>query len=212
MSDANPQYVGISLSAICEMLPRPQIMTGLFVELLQRHFADSRKIEQNKLRELIWQDNPATNILIESVWRWDPATTNKRPAVIVKRNGYRFQRVGIGDNRQQLQPADEAGHPSYWAPWLGSHTLFCIGGSGAQAEILGSEVQREMTQFAPVIRESLGLIRLEVSDVGPVSLLEEAQDNFAVPVNVAYAYAEAWMIRQEAPRLKTLSLSTILNF
>ena len=124
MSDAHPQFVGTTLSAICQMLPRPQIMTGLFVELLQRHFREGSFIEENPLRELIWQDTPATNILIESVWRWDPATTNRRPAIIVKRNAYKFQRLGIGDNRHQLQPADSEGHPHHLAMWNGSHTLF----------------------------------------------------------------------------------------
>lgn len=208
----HPQFVGTTLSAICQMLPRPQTMTGLFVEHFQRHFAETNFVEDGSLRELIWRDTPTTNILIESVWRWDPTTTERRPAIIVKRNQYTFQRVGIGDNRHQLQPTDAQGNPHYFALWVGSHTLFAIGGSGAQAELLGAEVQREMTEFAPRLRESLGLMRIEASQVGPVALLEESQDNFVVPVTVSYVYPERWMLRQQAPRVKAISLTTLLNF
>lgn len=211
MSDV-PQFYGTTLSAICQMLPRPQTMTGLFVEHFQRHFSETNFREDGTLRELIWRDTDTTNILIESVWQWLPRTTNLRPAIIVKRNGYTFQRVGIGDNRHQLQPTDSSGVPHYFALWIGSHTLFAIGGSGAQAELLGAEVQREMTQFAPALRESLGLMRLEVQEVGPVQLLEEAQDNFVVPITVSYCYPEAWLLRRQAPTLKTISLSTLLDF
>ncbi len=212
MSDAYPQFVGTTLSAICQTLPRPQLMTGLFVELLQRHYAQTNFIEDPNLRQLVWQDNETTPILIESVWRWDPTTTGLRPGIIVKRNSYKFQRLGIGDNRHQLPPADKSGNPHYWVLWLGSHTLFCMGHSGAQVELLAAETQREFTQFAPEIRQSLGLMRLEVLEVGAVHLLEEAADTFVVPITVAYAYPEAWSLRQEAPRLKNLSLTTLLGF
>lgn len=209
---STPQFVGTSLSAICQMLPRPQTMTGMFVEHFQRHFAETNFREDGTLRELLWRDTETTNILIESVWRWDPRNTNLRPAIIVKRNRYTFQRIGIGDNRHQLQPTDGQGNPHYFALWIGSHTLFAMGGSGAQAELLGAEVQREMTQFGPALRKSLGLMRLEVVDVGPVHLLEEAQDNFVVPITVSYCYPEAWMLRPQAPTAKVISLSTLLDF
>jgi hypothetical protein len=89
--------------------------------------------------------------------------------------------------------------------------LFCIGGSGAQAEILGSEVQRELTQFTPVIARSLDIKRLQVQQVGAVAELEEGQENFVVPITVGYTYEERWMIRQQAPLLTRVSLSMILD-
>jgi hypothetical protein len=131
-----------------------------------------------------------------------------RPGVIVKRNSYANSRRGIGD-RHQGQPVDAEGNAHYTTFWNGSHTLFCIGGSGAQAELLGAEVQRELTQFGPEIARVLDLKRWQVSQIGAVAELAEAQANFVVPITVGYAYEERWIIRQQVPRLNKISMSML---
>jgi hypothetical protein len=204
------QVLGTRYSSLCSLLGRPLIMTGLFRDILIRHFAASAYIEEPDLRHLIWKTGEDTNILIESVYRWRPELTEHRPAVLVKRNAYQNQRRGIGDRRQGA-PADRYGHDKFTTLWVGSHTLFCVGGSGAQAELLGSEVQRELTQFGPAIAAVTGLLRLQVTQIGAVAELEEAQENWVVPVTVGYGYEESWEIRPQALRLSRVSLSLLTD-
>jgi hypothetical protein len=185
-------------------------MTGVFRDILSRHFSQASTIEEPDLRHLVWSTDATTGILIETVHRWLPQMTEKRPAVIVRRNAYQNQRRGIGD-KHQGPSVDDTGDPHYTTYWAGSHTLFCIGASGAQAELLSTEVQRELTEFGPIILCVLGLMRFQVTQVGGVSILEEAQENFVVPVTVGYAYEERWAIRPQAARLKSISLQTILE-
>ena len=192
-------------SSLCHLLPRPLIMTGFLRDYLTRHFQESM-IEEASLRHLIWQNNPATPILIEASHRWRPQTTETRPAILIRRNKYGNQRVGIAD-RMQGNPADHRGDPHFATYWIGSHTLFCIGGSGAQAELLGAEVQREFTEFAHTIQRSLGLMRFAVGEIDSVHLLREGPETFAVPVVLAYAYEQRWAIRQQA-RTLNVSFST----
>ena len=78
--------------------------------------------------------------------------------------------------------------------------------------MLATEVQRELTGFGPVILKSLGLHRFQVTEVGAIAELEEATENFVVPVTVGYAYEQRWLIKRQAPTLRTISLSTILDF
>ena len=208
--EATPQFIGPHPSAICSLLPRPLIMTGLLRDLLTRHFALPGYIEEPDLRHLIWQDAPTTGILIESYHRWDPRTMEKRPAVILKRNAYQNQRIAIDDRHQPT--LRDRGDRHYVTMWIGSHTLFCIGGSGAQVELLATEVQRELTEFGPLIREKIPLHRFAVVEVGAIAQLEEATENYVVPVNVGYAYQECWALRQQAPTLKRISLSMLLDF
>lgn len=111
----------------------------------------------------------------------------------------------------QGNPADRQGNPHYATYWIGSHTLFCIGGSGAQAELLATEVQREMTEFGPVIHKVMGLHRFQAAEVGEIGELEESTENFVVPVTVAYAFEQRWILLQQAPRLSAISLSMILE-
>jgi hypothetical protein len=207
----DPQFLGTpSLSTLCSTMPRPLLMTGFFRDMLMQGFADADHIEQPDLKRLIWRQDETTNILIEAIHRWRPELTEHRPGVIIKRNAYTSQRMGIAD-RLQASAADKRGDPHFETFWVGSHTLFCIGGSGSQADLLGAEVQRRITGFSEVIRSSLMLHRFLVTEIGAVSELEEATENFVVPVTVGYAYSERWKNLQQAPRLNTISLSSLLD-
>jgi hypothetical protein len=126
-----------------------------------------------------------------------------RPAILIKRNAYRNVRVGILDR----VGADEEGNDNFATLWVGSHTLFCIHGSGAGTEILATEAQQELTQFAPVITEMLGLHKFKVNEVGPVSELEEATENFVAPITIGWAYEETWSIAPEALKLSAISMA-----
>lgn len=207
---AAPQFIGITVSNLCSVLPRPLILTGLFRELLIRHFAKAEYVENPELAHLLWQEGEKSPILIESVHRWRPETTERRPAILIKRNSYSNRRMGIGD-RNQGSPTDRFGTDHYTTFWVGSHTLFCIARSGAQAELLAAEVQRELHQFHPIIRASALLHRFQVTEVGTVAEVEEATESFVVPVTVGYAYEDQWTITQEAPVLRSLRLSFVLD-
>lgn len=205
-----PQYIPLTLSSLCSILPRPLILTGAFREILVNHFATASHIETPELRQLIWRNGEQTGILIESIHRWRPETTEKRPAIIIKRNAYQVLREGIGD-LLQMPIADREGNPHYSSFMRGSHTLFCVGGTGAQAELLAAEVYRETHHFAPVLRRVLHLKQLRAVEVGAVQELEEATETFVVPVTVAYAYEDNWVIRKETQLLRSLRMSYVLD-
>ncbi len=197
-------------SAVCAFLPTRYLLTGLFRDVMTKHFADASNIQHEALRALLWKQTDDTGILVESVLKWQPQTTERRPAILIKPNSMQNTRRGIGDRRQG--PAtDKSGNPVYSTFWVGSHTLFCIGGTGAQVEYLQCEVQRELTQFGPEIAKALNLLRFQVLEVGEVGEVEEATENFIVPVTIGWAYEERWVVNLQAPRLKVVSLTMILD-
>jgi hypothetical protein len=198
-----------SWSSLLLVLARPIVLTGLLRDVLTRHF-QAGGIEDPRLRDMIWRDGPAGQILIETAHRWLPQQTEKRPAIILKRNAYANIRLGIGD--KHLGGPDIHGDDHFTTLWSGSHTLFCLGASGAQAEVLGTEVQRQLTEFAAVIRQQLDLHRFQVLQIGEIGELEEAQENYVVPVTVGYTFQENWVISPHAPQLSKVALSTILKF
>lgn len=194
-------------SALCSLGWRPILLTGLFRDVLTRHFETPSNVEDVDLQQFVWRPDERTGILIESVYRWRSELVEKRPAVIIKPNARQNLRVGIAD----ALGADERGHLLFQTFWIGSHTLFCIHGSGAGADILATEVQRELTQFGPVIQQSLGLYRLQVTEVGAAFEVEEAKESFAVPVTVGWAYDERWTVKYESLHLRKIPLSTLLD-
>lgn len=197
----------IEASSLCARGWRPLMITGLLRDLLARHFSEPLDIEEPDLRHLIWREGTTTGILVESIHRFRPELVNKRPAVIIKRNAMQNLRLGIGDSTG----ATGQGVPTFKTYWVGSHTLFCLHESGASVEILATEVQRELTQFAPLVSEYLGLPRWQVTEVGEISEVEEARETLAVPVTVGWAYEETWALHKQSLKLRKITLSALLD-
>ena len=194
-------------TTLCNMGWRPLMLTGLLRDMLTRHFSSPLLIEDHDLRRLVWREDERTGILIESISRWRQTLVEKRPAVIIKANGRKNVRLGIED----AAGIDSQGNAQYQTFWVGSHTLFCIHSSGASTEILATEVQRELTQFHPVVTGQLGLLSWQVTDVGGLAELEEASESFVIPVTVAWTYTEKWKLSVESLRLRKLDLRVLLD-
>jgi hypothetical protein len=183
------------------------MLTGLFRDMLVRHFASPLMIEQRDLRQYVWSNDERTGILVESVHRYRSDTVGKRPAILIKRNAYASRKIVLSD----LSGTNGRGEDSYTKIWVGSHTLFCIHGTGASVEILATEVQRELTQFSPVVRQYLSLHSYDVTEVGAASILEEATQNCVIPITVAWAYQERWKLQPEALPLRRVPFSVLLD-
>jgi hypothetical protein len=183
-------------------------MTGFFREWFINHFANADNIEARELRGKLWKAIASTDIVIESITQWRPDLTQKRLAIIIKRNDWQVQRITIGDRLHGNIPF--SGNREHSVLVTGSHTFFCLAGRGTEAEILAAEVYREMMQFGPVIRDELDLKRFVVVSVGSLFELEESKENFGVPVTVSYVADESWQLVPQSVVLKSIVLSKFI--
>jgi hypothetical protein len=193
-------------SSPCSFGLTPILMTGFLIQWIGDHFSRRQNIEHPELRDVLWRANTRNGILIASITDWKPAAVENRPAVIVKRNAWQPERLAIDD---RLTPSGD-GYEHYCMLMRGSHTIFCLAGEGGEVEVLGAEVFRELLTFCSIIRRTLDLKRFSVSELGPVHELQEATENYAVPITVAYASELDWRIEQDAPMLKRFVLSANL--
>lgn len=208
----NPENRVDTISELCGYGMRPHVVTGVLRQLLIAHFADANNIEDPLLRQKFidsgaWQVDENglndTGILIESITRWTPNSANKRPAVLIKRNSWQWQKLAIGD----LTGHDySTGEKSYTGLWQGSHSLYCIAAWGLETELLATEVVRFLTHFSPWIREQMNFKRFMVTEVGGVGEVKEVVQGYAVPVTVSYVAEESWSLQPYAPRLKRIVL------
>jgi hypothetical protein len=220
----------VPVSSLCTTGHVANVITGVWVRVLREHFSNSANLEFNginalgreELEQYIWAgdgqgnaDATKTRIQIDSVLRYNAQDVQRRPALYVKRNTFQTQRLGIRDGftlgpRRTPEGGIERVQGEYKARiLLGSHTVFCVGGSGAEAELLGMEVFSHLVGFSQILREDLKLHRLEVTEVGEAAVLDEAVERFVVPVTVAYAAIPAWRVDVVAPWLKTLEINVV---
>lgn len=194
---------------------RPILITGLIRDLLIQHFAEPGlaqdtifRLAAEQGRPNTWREGTDTGILIESIHRWRGELVGLRPAVIIKRNSYSGLRLGLGDRVR----VDGRGFQTFSKLWVGSHTVFCLHGSGAGVELLSCEVKDHLDQNSQVITEYLGLLRWQVTEVGPISEIEESKETFVVPVTVGWAFQSNWTLELESPKLRRVTLATLLQF
>ena len=189
-------------SSVCQLGMRPLILTGALRHILIHLFSSASQIEEPDLRSYIWREGRDTSILIESVNKWRGDLVEFRPAVLIKRNPFRNVRLGIADRVGMTGETFD----TYNTAWVGSHSIFCINGSGASTELLATEVQRGLLQFGPVIGEQLQLMKFQVTEIGAVSEVEEAKENFAIPITIGWAYQEQWELSRESMKLSNVAM------
>jgi hypothetical protein len=142
-----------------------------------------------------------SGFLVESITRWQPNIADKRPAILIKRNSWKWQKLGIGNI---CGGNAYTGAQGYTGAWEGSHTLFCLAPNGVETELLTTEVVKFLLHFSPLIVEQMNLLRFFVAEVGGIGEVQEVIQGYAVPVTVAYVAEESWELQPYAPRLKRI--------
>ena len=228
--DVPQTFVGLDrASSICTTRHPANVLTGIVLRLLQEHFANPENLEYNGLNEFdslegmrpkrqlqgyTWDpDNTKTAIQIQPVWMYNTQDVDRTPGLYVKRNAQQPQRIAIDDGgfvAQSRRGADgkviEVEGQYYAQMVVGSHTIFVVSKLGAEAELLGQEVFNHLMMFGPAIRQDMRFHRFLVHEVGELSLLEEFDEHYVVPVVAGYAFSWAWRLKQVAPWLKTLAV------
>lgn len=188
-------------SSICSTGPNLFVLNGALLTLIRRHFADPAGIVDPDLRNYVWTDGDGceSNIMIEPIYKWDATKIQQRPGVVVKRGQWKTQRLGIGD--RHLGPPKQVGYTEFEHVILmqGTHTFFCLGNSGLEAEKVGQEVAFELLGFSEIIRQQFQLARFQLLGIDAVHRIEECQDHFVVPVNVGYGIQFNWEVLRQAP-------------
>lgn len=205
----------IDIGYFCDNGWHPLLITGFFRDLLIRQWSNAQNIKFPEMRQYLWRDNTSTGILIESVHKFKADLVEKRPAIMIKRNSFRNVPIGFsgesfgsGINAYQ----NEKGAITQYATlFAGSHTLFCIHGTGASTELLASEVLQHIVECMPPIRRQLKLRQFSVTEVGNIQQLEESDENYVVPITVGWAYQHTWELKLQSLPLQAVSISSILD-
>jgi hypothetical protein len=175
MSETTKTYIGLDqVSSICTTGHRANVLTGIVLRLLREHFSTKMELEFNgenepsaDLSKYVWNDdNTKTGIQIQPVWLWNPQDIQRRPALYVKRDSLKNERMALDHGWRVGTPRNENGKmietqgEAHATMIVGSHTITAVASTGAEAELLGQEVFNHMLEFGPQIRRDVKLMRM----------------------------------------------------
>jgi hypothetical protein len=180
---------------------RPQLMTGILLQIIRQHFADAQNIEAPSLTDFVWIPGETSPITIEPAGVWRPTDVEEMPRIIVKRGDWISERIGIND---QLMGGDIwDGSETFSKTMNGTHVITMTQPSEDAADILAYEVYAELSRYGPLIRRNLCLKRFSVNGIAAPVVHEQAREITSTSVHVSYSGSEDWVIQSAAPALKT---------
>jgi hypothetical protein len=134
---------------------------------------------------------------------------------MIKRNSYRNIQTGfngeIFGGGLAAYETEKGAISRHTTLFVGSHTLFCIHGTGASTEILAEEVKAHLVACLLPIRRDLGLRQFSVTEVGAIQELEESSENYVIPITVGWGYEHTWQLRLESLPLQSMSITGLLG-
>jgi len=200
---------GIENSSIPKTGVKPHIINGAFLQICRAVFSSSETISEESLKRYIWHpDSKISRILIESMYRWKTEDVQERPAVLVKRGPWKIGRLGIAD--EIMSGIEDTGfeEAQHIVATSGGHVFQCLGTTGLEAELLGTEIYRTLLGFSKVIREQLCLGKFQVEAIGEIKRFDESHVHFVVPVTVTYEAFTHWELLRQTPEWMRTSFRT----
>jgi hypothetical protein len=169
-----------------------ELLSGLVINLLRRHFAVWQNLEDPNIRleDFAWRAGDDTGVVIEALEDWTPEKASQRASILIQLNDVNDERILIGDRAG----TDDQSNERFQTLCVGSHTVVCLGGHAREAKMIATEVRRQLRWFGVEIAKVAHLVRWRVMQKGRVAQVEESTDNWMVPVTVGWAYTESWTL------------------
>lgn len=190
---------------ICRFGIQPQMLNGLLIRFLQGHFARPENIYTPDIRQYTWAPNTTSKILITTNTGNNLAQANQVPRLIVKRGRQETSRLGIGDRSGQDAQQIRQGTSTYSRITQGTSTIFAVGETDGQTELLAQEVFKAFTWAGPIIMKRLPFHDFQTISLGESMIMSSVADKFGIPIELRYAYEYSWRNTEHAPALSALS-------
>ena len=198
------QFSFQELSILCNDIGlSPEMIEGIFAQLLTQHFSDPNWIIYDELKGYTWDVDPTKRKMqILPVGKWEEVAQGKMPAVVYSDLGQNFERLVVGDDYYVDQERNFT--QAYARVCRGAHRLMCIGESDYSAALLATEVGRWLSEFAPLIVKELPFHDFQVQQREAPKAFGALGGRIGVALVIQYTYIWAWELAPAGPPLKAL--------
>ncbi len=192
----------------------PVIATGVFVRLLEAHFADPANIRNSQLRAFLWADSDTdidpltTRINILPGYKYDTRLLEQSPSVFVKRDECMAAKFNLaGKATTHLEQNGNYRGENHLRVIRGAHSILCCAKGALNSETIAEEVFYRMLEYSPVIQDDLKFGDFEVKSMAPAVKMEDDKDYFVTQVTLVWQIVHSWVLQPIAPILKKVSSS-----
>ena len=192
----------------------PTLVTGILLRILQAHFYDPANIRDEKLKGLLWLDEPPSSdsaeskITIAPMYMYDTRVVERKPALLVARGPFRARKLPM--QSKFTTGFDDNGNFSgdkYMVPVDGGHTVRCIAKTAFASDRLAEEVFYFLLETTPALLDDFPFGDLDVTTLGaPTRLDTDSGEVFAADVSVTWAHTHGWTMKAVAPILKKVRM------
>jgi hypothetical protein len=162
------------------------------------------------LRLFNWTEDPETRTIdVENAPKYDPATAQRRPAILVA-----FSQMTTGSlslNNRANPHFDTSGDfrgTDYYATLEGRNELYAVGALPMEALQLAEECFFRLLEHTQMFIDDLELSAFRVSAMGNVTKRDEPKEHYIVPFTVEWGCVHGWTTTAISPILKRMEYTT----
>jgi hypothetical protein len=193
------------VNLLAQQRKTPLLLYGIFVELMRNFYSDAYNLPINVCA--VWTDDETTSaIWIDTEYKWEDRTAEKRPAIYVKLTSIKYSAT-VGQNAGPMSMGMDLKEADYFFSRVGEgHVQFVhIGATKGQSVALAGSTLDYLDAFATVIRDDFCFEEFEVIEVTPPKLdKSESKDMYHSDVICRFKFQETWTLKLESPKLKKL--------
>ena len=193
----------------------PTLATGMFVRLLEAHFADPNNIRNQQIKSYLWADNDTdaaaitTKIKIAPGYKYDVRALEMSPAIYVRRDAVMSTKFSMGGKAlTHLEANGNYRGETYLRVISGSHSLHCVAKGAFNSESIAEEVFYRMMEYTPSIKEDLKFGEFEVKSFSPCKKMEDDKDYFVTQVDLVWQIIHVWELLPISPILKSVRITS----
>lgn len=182
----------------------PNIVCGIIIQLLCKHFYDSNSILIDELKQYTWNpDEKKTKIWISKVTKFNLNNIQQRPMILIKR-----QTINIAEhtfnNLSNVTPKAEYIYERFLDC---IYDIICIGTEDTFVELLLQEVDTFLTSYSKIICQEFGFRRFMVKAISQIAILKEWKDSFIGIINLLTTWNQQFKIKLESGPIREVIMN-----
>ena len=211
--EGNPDE--LLLDKIGKIALTPVTVRGIFLLLTRLHWSDPNYYgaAKAKLGTLYWaKTEKERTLLVDYDYNYDPARSDKRPAIYVGTSDFDFRRVVVDNKHSQTD--DRAGEQ--YVSLAGTNVIVRhIGASPDESLAMADLTGQFFLGMRKLIQEALKVHAFEVGKLAASKPFERAPQSadqqFMVDLIMNLQYNAVWLIWREGHRIKTVTYKQSLD-